>query len=167
MAVSPQERSAAECARVREWLPEYDYGGPGAWTRWRVSRHLVRCRECARELSELRRATRLLEALPDERAPAGLWTSLEQAIARVERAPARPHRPLRWAAAMTAAAAALAAGVGVWQQHTRAPLPPPVPAAAFVRSHLTWSHAQPLVPGAGLDALVSLASERETPWNVR
>ena len=73
MAKSRQESSMARCARVREWLPEYDYGGPGVWQRWQVARHLGCCPECARELAGLRRATVLTTRR--QNLPGHIWAS--------------------------------------------------------------------------------------------
>ncbi len=150
----------ARCARVREWLPEYDYGGPGVWQRWQVARHLGCCPECARELAGLRRATALLTALPTEPAPADMWASLERELARVERAPA-PARPGRRVvpALAAAVAAALAVGLGVW--YPRPEPAAPLPVASYVRSHLALSRAQPFAPGAGIDTLVVLTAVGE------
>ncbi|MBI3944834.1 MAG: zf-HC2 domain-containing protein [Armatimonadetes bacterium] len=153
-----QDSSPGVCARVREWLPEYDYGGPGWWRRRQAARHLAQCPGCARELTALRRATALVEALPREVAPEGLWDRLEGALALERARPARSHSPRRRMPALAAAATAavLAAGLGLraaWQ-----PEEPAVAVESYVQSHLALSRSRPLSPGAGYDAMVLLTA---------
>lgn len=161
MPVSRQERSLAACARVREWLPEYDYGALGPWRRWQATRHLARCPECARELAALRRATELLTALPAPPAPEAMWEHLKAEIEATEQvAPVAPLFRRRAPLLVTAAAvAALALGIGL-----RAPEPMPETAAhpaSYVESHLALSHTRALAPGAGVDAFVLLTAGKE------
>lgn len=156
MAESRQESGASRCDRVREWLPELDYGGPGPWQRWQAARHLARCPECARELAALRRAVALVESIPEESAPEDLWERIAPELNREERAAASAW-PVRRLPAL-AAAAALAASVGLFAWRGGEAPEAPTPVASYVRSHLALSRSQPLTPGAGLDALVLISA---------
>ena len=155
MPTPRRECSPSPCTRVREGLSGYDYGGPGWWQRRQISRHLSHCRECMAELASLRRAAALLDALPEERAPSGLWERLEEELDRAVRAPGSRPRSARRVPALVAAGvtAALAVGLGFRRSHDVPEEPPAASDGRYVRSHLALSIADPLAPGAGLDVL--------------
>jgi anti-sigma factor RsiW len=156
MAESRQESGAPRCDRVREWLSELDYGGPGLWQRWQVARHLKRCPECARELEALRRAVALIESIPEVSPPADLWERVAGELRRAEQV-VPSARVMRRLPALTAAAVlAASAGLFVWHRPKPAVTPPPM--ATYVRSHLALSRSQPLASGAGLDAVVLISA---------
>ncbi|HPT98528.1 MAG TPA: zf-HC2 domain-containing protein [Armatimonadota bacterium] len=161
MAESRQESSASRCDRVREWLPEFDYGGPGLWQRWHVARHLKRCPECARELETLRRAVALIESIPEVSPPADLWERVAGELRR-EGQSASSTRVMRQLPALTAAAV-LAASAGLFVWHRPEPAVAPQPMASYVRSHLALSSSQPFAPSAGLDALVLISAGENAP----
>ncbi len=154
MAIRLGRAERGSCARIRRWLPYYDVGGLDPWRRWRVGRHLARCRECSAELAALWQATALLEHLPEEAAPAGMWERLEDALDAAQRQAVRRAGPAR--RLIPAAATVLVvtfAGLAAWHQG-RVETPRP-PTAAYVRSHLALSQSSPFAPAAGLDALVA------------
>lgn len=159
-----QAGDTSSCIRVREWLPEFDYGIAGYRRRREIAEHLARCPECARELTSLRRAAALVDCLPDHQAPEGLWERIDAALDSPAQQPeavramppagrrGMPRRRALLVPLAAAAAAALAVGLG----HRPAPEPPQpaqAPPPSYVQAHLALSSMQPLSPGGGLDAL--------------
>jgi len=115
----------AECAEIRDLIPEIAAGVAAGDERARALAHLGDCHECRHELAVTADLVdEMLTLVPAEEPPAGFEGRVMARLApeaRGRRASPLRHRPSRmagrttaWVAA-TAAAAGLAAGVVWWQ----------------------------------------------------
>lgn len=103
----------AECAAVRERLPEHAVGVLSDEDRQAVDRHLGRCAACRKEAGELMAgAATLAYALDPARVPAGLLERVLAQVARLARAPSFRRRTR--AAASIAIAATVAVSALGW-----------------------------------------------------
>jgi len=89
------------CEDIQTQLADFAVGALAERERAEVERHLQECPTCQRELSALRRAGAVLDALESEEAPAGLWQSIRRKIETPKQEPARASWwetlfPARW-----------------------------------------------------------------------
>ncbi|HJS85383.1 MAG TPA: zf-HC2 domain-containing protein, partial [Acetobacteraceae bacterium] len=71
-----------KCERVWPLLPLLAEDGLGAWRRWRLRRHVRRCKGCEAKLEEMRAMrSAVREKLSYHRAPPGLAARIGAAVA--------------------------------------------------------------------------------------
>jgi anti-sigma factor RsiW len=133
-----------DCAHVREMLADYSVALVGGRRRKALEQHLAACPECAAELRALQRTAELVEMLPAQAPPDGLWDGLSYRLARESRQSAvrvRPRPAPLWLRPAIALATAALAAVGFWESWSGS-LPPPTPpevASSYVQAHLANS----------------------------
>ncbi|HEU5160003.1 MAG TPA: zf-HC2 domain-containing protein [Streptosporangiaceae bacterium] len=167
----------AECAEIRELIPEIAAGVAAGDERARALAHLGDCHDCRHELAVTADLVdEMLTLAPAEEPPAGFESRVMARLApeaKVRRAPGRVRalrrRPTRastraaaWLAA-TAAAAGLAAGAVWWQTAQDREL------AASYRHTLDVAHgrglsAAPLMSGLGAEQGTVFAYQGEPSW---
>jgi len=163
----------AECAEIRDLIPEIAAGVAAGDERARALAHLGDCHECRHELAVTADLVdEMLTLVPAEEPPAGFEGRVMARLApeaRGRRASPLRHRPSRmagrttaWVAA-TAAAAGLAAGVVWWQTAQDRAL------ADSYRHTLAVAHghglsAAPLNSGFGAEQGTVFAYQGEPSW---
>jgi hypothetical protein len=127
-------------SEVRSRLSDYLDRQLAPDERSRVDAHLGDCRDCGRELRELRATVALLQGLPEPPHPAGLGDAVLARIARGEGREARVVTLLRrateprWVAPLAAGLAGLFFLVEMREAGLPAPLPASTPLPANVRA---------------------------------
>jgi hypothetical protein len=104
------------CEKCEKILTRYLVGSLPPWSRAAVARHLDKCRPCQVIVDGHYRVALLLETLPGDEPPAGLWNRISNEIGRD--APGHepvPHAPWNWRPGLVVAAAGLTAGVFLGQ----------------------------------------------------
>jgi len=159
----------AECAEIRDLIPEIAAGVAAGDERARALAHLGGCQGCRHELavtSDL--VDEMLTLAPAEEPPGGFESRVMARLApearqrRARRPARRLSRPAAWVAA-TAAAAGLAAGVVWWQTAQDRAL------AASYRHTLAVAHghglsAAPLKSGIGAEQGTVFAYQGAPSW---
>jgi hypothetical protein len=133
-----------------------------------VARHLDRCNPCQKVVDGHYRVALLLETLPGDEPPAGLWNRVSSEIGRS--APGHgsvPHAPRDWRPGLVVAAAGLTAGVFLGQAiHSDRSMPEPAfvtatgsspRIATFVQQHSRMSADNPFADQVSLAAYETAA----------
>lgn len=158
----------SNCDSIKARLADYAVGLIEGRERDEMERHLQACAACQRELRALQRTGALLNALPLEEPPPGLWDAVRDEIETPARESARApwwewFRLPRLAYATAAAAIIVTAVVLMTPQHS-----PPAGEAAeradYIERHEMLAWHDPLSDKAALGLIVGhSALPRGTP----
>ncbi len=161
-----------KCEKVELILARYVVGALPPWSRIALARHLDQCPPCRRLLDLHHGIAMLVEVLPPQEPPVGLWNAVAHEIGHETPG----HQPVPtagfdWRPKVAVAAAGLALGVAVGQWWSAQPLMTPsgggssiatmAPAtpriATFVQQHGRLSFNDPLTDQVSLAAYVTTA----------
>ena len=146
------------CAELRAHLPDYALEALPPAEMTAIGVHLDVCDACRRELALLGRVALLLEQLPPEEPPPGLWDRVAERLP----APRTGIRSWRWRLAVglgTAAATLLLAFFAWWSRPQQfAPLAA-IPSAyrTHAEQFYLWENQEPLVDHVGAGFLLLTA----------
>jgi len=73
-----------ECKEVRELFFEYREGALSALKKESVAKHLLACKDCAREYKTMSEALSYIKCVPDEQIPESFYRGLEKKIEQAE-----------------------------------------------------------------------------------
>jgi len=125
------------CTQVRDSLADYSVGLLAGRRRLAVEQHLAICAACAAELRALQRTADLLELIPAETPPEGLWTGLSSRLAEQDMARVRPKVAGLWLRPAVAFATMMLVAFGIWRPWSRdLPPTPPGVTSTYVQTHL-------------------------------
>jgi predicted anti-sigma-YlaC factor YlaD len=134
-----------DCTSVRKHLADYSVGLVAGRRAHVMEQHLAQCQACGAELRALQRAAELVEMLPAQAPPEGLWDGLAHRLAHEQTAPARPRSAALWLRPAVGLAVMAAVALGIWQPWAQTlPATPPTVASTYVQSHLASAPADPL-----------------------
>jgi len=156
----------SNCDQIKARLADHAVGLLEGRERTDVERHLEACAVCQRELRALQRTGALLNALPPEEPPPGLWNAVRREIEAPTREPAgAPWREIfrlpRLAYAGLAAAAVVAATVMLTQHR---PPDAEVEEANYIERHEMLAWNDPLSDKAALGLMLgSTVAPQRTP----
>ena len=171
------------CRKVERDLARYVVGALPPWSRKIIVRHLDGCVACRRLVESHHRVAFLIDSVPREDPPVGLWSGVMNAIASETPGARRiPSVSSDWRPGAVVAATGLA--VGMFLGHyvgsmdaandvSSATLPgAPTAVATFVQHHNRLAANDPLVDQVSMAAYVTAAfrdSERNqgTTWEPR
>lgn len=154
------------CDEIKARLADHAVGSLEGRERAEMERHLQTCAACQRELRALQRTGALLNALPLEEPPPGMWDAVRREI---EPAPARePVRAPWWGlfrlprlAYATAAAVVIVAAVVVFGPQQPLPITEAAEGSDYIERHgmLAWN--DPLADKAALGLIVGRGAQPE------
>ena len=143
----------SNCDQIKARLAEHAVGLLDGRERGDVERHLQACVACQRELRALQRTDALLNALPLEEPPPGLWDAVRQEIKTPARAPWWEMLRLPRLAYAGLAAAIIAIAAVVFMQQ-RPPAVKEMEEANFIERHEMLAWNDPLSDKAALGLIV-------------
>lgn len=150
-----------QCNTVRPLLADHLVGALGFFAARRVTKHVALCPVCQREAEGHRRVVLLLNAMPPDSPPPGLWESIERQLhapaMTVER---RLPRTLIWGLP-----AGVAASIAAFSLAVSRPPPPILPGAdaqvaPFVEQAAYFSRREALSNPVQTGWLVTLAARQ-------
>lgn len=155
-----------KCDEIKARLADHAVGLLEGRERAEVERHLEGCAACQRELRALQRTGTLLNALPPEEPPPGLWDAVRREI---EPAPARePARAPWWElfrlprlAYAAAAAAVIVAAIVVFRPQQPLPITEAAEGADYIERHEMLAWNDPLSDKAALGLIVGRSAQPE------
>ena len=105
------------CEKCEEILARYLCGALPPWSRSAVAKHLDQCPPCQQAIEAHYRLEMVLERLPDDDPPEGLWNRVANEVAQEKPGRERiPHASrMGWRPGLLVAAAGLTAGVFMGQ----------------------------------------------------
>ncbi|MBW3623697.1 MAG: zf-HC2 domain-containing protein [Armatimonadetes bacterium] len=157
------------CEKCERIIARYVVGALPPWSRVAVTRHLDACPPCQRIVESHYRVTLLMERIPGEDPPTGLWNRISNEIAQEPPGHDRvPSTPRDWRPSLLVAAAGLTVGVFLGQAFntlpeytgastvaTMADTSPQI--ATFVRQHSRMAADDPFADRVSLAAYQTAA----------
>jgi hypothetical protein len=157
------------CQKVERIVARYVVGTLPPWSRIAVVRHLDQCGSCRLLVESHYRVAFLVDSLPGDEPPAGLWNAVFNEIA--EETPGRSPMPVAhrdWKPSVAVAAAGLAVGVVLGQLmgnpmpslHEASNITPVIApnVATYVQQHGRLASEDPLTDQVSLAAYITAAS---------
>jgi anti-sigma factor RsiW len=154
------------CQKVEIILVRYVVGALPPWSRVAVVKHLDKCPPCRALLESHYRVAMLVETLPGQEPPVGLWNAIANEIASESPGHERvAGAPRDWRPSLAVATAGLTAGVLLGQFFsTHSSAPPKETAqmsspriATFVQQHSSLASTNPLADQVSLAAYTTTA----------
>ena len=131
------------CEKCEKIIARYIIGSLPPWSRAAVTRHLDKCSPCQRIVDSHYRVNLLLERLPGDDPPDGLWNRVANEISEEKPGYDRvPSTPRDWRPSLLVAAAGLTAGILLGQTMHREEAGP---SATFATVEQTSPRMAPVV----------------------